>query len=163
MSSPATNFSRSTTFELSTSKRLQLLGGEGEKLAAAVFVSFVLLIAETLDELVPGRGELGKRVDESPGHQRGDILHHINQDRLVEQQMHGGPDPAIIKRRPFGIHPGRVNYALVEFRGGQAGLVGLEPEVARLFPHEFSGVPSFLKPSLVSGPCPLTVSSSLDS
>src|SRR2546423_4983900 len=40
MSLPATNFSRSTTFELSTSKRLQLLVGEGEELAAAVFVSF---------------------------------------------------------------------------------------------------------------------------
>src|SRR5580693_1830954 len=35
-----TNFSRSTIFVLSTSSPLHLVGGEGEELAAAVFVSF---------------------------------------------------------------------------------------------------------------------------
>jgi hypothetical protein len=30
------------------------------------------------------------------------------------------PDPRIVKGRPFGIQPGRVNCALVELRCGQA-------------------------------------------
>src|SRR5580700_3896002 len=33
--------------------------------------------------------------------------------------MHGAPDAWIIERLSFGIQPGRVNHALVEFSGGQ--------------------------------------------
>src|ERR1700747_3272361 len=40
MSSPAPNFSRSTTFELSPSSAFSSSAGGGRKLAAAVFVSF---------------------------------------------------------------------------------------------------------------------------
>src|SRR5260370_36362635 len=36
------------------------------------------------------------------------------------QEMDGAADTRIIERLPFGIHPSRVNHALVEFRGGQA-------------------------------------------
>src|SRR5216683_6676924 len=35
--------------------------------------------------------------------------------------MHGAPDARIVERLSFGIQPGRVNDALVEFGGGEAG------------------------------------------
>src|SRR5207237_5326787 len=69
------------------------------------------------DELVLGRGEFRKRIDESSCHQWGDILYDIHQDLLLEKQMHGAPDAWIVERLSFGIQPGGVNDALVKFCG----------------------------------------------
>ena len=82
--------------------------------------SGVLLIADAFGKLVLGRGELGERVDEAPHHQWRDVLHDVDQDLLLEQQMQGAPDARIIERLPFGIDPGRVDHALVEACGGHA-------------------------------------------
>src|SRR5207248_5710014 len=79
----------------------------------------ILLITEPFDELIPGGGELGKRINKASGHQRRDILHDVHQDLFLEQQMHGAPDTRIVERLSFGIEPGRVDHALVEFRSGQ--------------------------------------------
>src|SRR4051794_20462932 len=38
--------------------------------------------------------------------------------------MNSAPDARIVEWLPFGVEPGCVNYALVEFRGGQAGRLG---------------------------------------
>src|SRR3954469_5641824 len=38
--------------------------------------------------------------------------------------MDGAANARIIKWLPFGVEPSRVNHALVEFRGGQAGYLG---------------------------------------
>ena len=54
-------------------------------------------------------------------HQRRNVLYDIHQNLLLAQQMDGASDARIVEWLLFGVEPSRVNYALIEFRGGQAG------------------------------------------
>ena len=84
------------------------------------------LVAEPLGELLLGRGEFRERIDKAADHHRRHVLYHIDEDRPVENQVHGAAHARIVERLSLVVDPGRVDHALVVIgRGRHPGRVAL--------------------------------------
>ncbi len=78
------------------------------------------LITKTLAEFGQRRGELRERIDEAAHHHRRDVLHHVDQHRLVEHEVEGPAHSGIVERLLLVVHPGRLDDALVEVHARHA-------------------------------------------